>query len=192
MVEAPKSLGVHHTSMSFVYKVFDHLDMLWMGIWVYPYTVTPVEVGGIFWKIGVWLSPSDVVRSCLRLQNRLECIQHPYHMYTKCFITLICCGWAYGSTLTLLRLRRSGVEFGKIGVGRGLSDVVMSWLRLQTHLESIPHPFHMYTKCFITLICCGWAYVCALTLLCLCRLGEDFRKIWAGRSLSDVDVVMSW
>jgi hypothetical protein len=28
--------------------------------------------------------------------------------------------------------------------------------------------------------------VCALTLLCLCRLGEDFRKIWAGRSLSDV------
>ena len=57
------------------------------------------------------------------------------------------------------------MEFRKIGVGWSLSDVVMSWLRLQTHLESIPHPFHMYTKCFCTLICRGWAYECALTLL---------------------------
>ncbi len=53
MVEAPKSLGVHHTSISYVYKVFQHLDTLWMGIWVRPYTVTPVEVGGIYWKIGI-------------------------------------------------------------------------------------------------------------------------------------------
>jgi hypothetical protein len=33
-----------------------------------------------------------------------------------------------------------GGEFWKIGVGRSLSDAVMSWLRLQTHLESTPHP----------------------------------------------------
>ena len=33
------------TSMSYVYTVFQHLDMLWMGIWVYPYTVTSVQVG---------------------------------------------------------------------------------------------------------------------------------------------------
>ena len=103
---------------------------------------------------------------------------------------MICCGWACGSALTLLCLCRSGVDFRKIGVGRSLSGVVMSWLRLQTHLESIPHQYHMYTKCFSTLICCGWACVCALTLLCLCRSGEDFRKIGVGRSLSDV--VMSW
>jgi hypothetical protein len=53
MVEAPKLLGVHPTSMSYVYKVSDHLDMPWMGTWVFPYTVMPVEVGGIFWKIGM-------------------------------------------------------------------------------------------------------------------------------------------
>jgi len=41
MVKAPNPLGVHPTSMSYyVYKVFQHLDTLWMGIWVYPYTVT--------------------------------------------------------------------------------------------------------------------------------------------------------
>ncbi len=136
------------------------------------------------------MSPSDVVRSCLRLQNCLECIQHPYHMYTKCFITLICCGWGYGSALTPLCLSRSGVEFRKIGVGWSLSDVVMSWLRLQTCLECIPHPCHMYTKCFSTLICLGWAYGSALTLLHLCRSGVDFRKIGLGPSPSDV--VMSW
>jgi len=30
--------------------------MLWMGIWVHPYTVIPVYVGVKFWKIMVsWL-----------------------------------------------------------------------------------------------------------------------------------------
>jgi hypothetical protein len=53
MVEAPNPLGVHPTSMSYVYTVFQHLDMLWMGIWVYLHTVASVEVGGIFWKIGM-------------------------------------------------------------------------------------------------------------------------------------------
>jgi hypothetical protein len=47
MVEATNPLGVHPTSMSYVYKVFQHLDMPWMGmgIRVYPYTVMPVQVG---------------------------------------------------------------------------------------------------------------------------------------------------
>jgi hypothetical protein len=44
MVEATNPLGVHPSFMSFVYKMFYHLDMLWMGISVYPYTVTPVQV----------------------------------------------------------------------------------------------------------------------------------------------------
>ena len=108
-----------------------------------------------FRKIGLSPSPSDVVMSWLRLQTCLDCIPHLYHMYTQCFSTLICCGWAYGSALTLLHLCRSGVDFRKIGLSPSPSDVVMSRLMLQTHLESTPHPCHMYTKCFITLICCG-------------------------------------
>ncbi len=46
MVEAPNPLGVHPTSMSYVYKVFQNLYMPWMGIWVYPYTVTSVQGRG--------------------------------------------------------------------------------------------------------------------------------------------------
>ncbi len=146
--------------------------MLWMCIWVHPHTATPVQVrGGGIWIIGVWLSPSDVVMSWLRLQTPMDCIPHPYHMYTKCFYFLICCGWAYECTLTLLCLCMSGVDFRKIGVGLSLSDIVMSWLRLQTPVNCIPHPYRTYTQWFSTLICCGWAYECTLTLLCLCRSG---------------------
>ena len=50
MVEAPNLLAVHPTSISYVYKVFQHLDMLWMGICVCPYTVLPVQVRIGFYK----------------------------------------------------------------------------------------------------------------------------------------------
>jgi hypothetical protein len=36
-----------------VYKVFKHLHMLWMGIWVHPFTVIPGQVGFKCWKIVV-------------------------------------------------------------------------------------------------------------------------------------------
>jgi hypothetical protein len=50
--------------------------MLWMGIWVHPYTVTLVQVGVDFWKINVWPDPSDVVlRSWLSLQTHVDYIR---------------------------------------------------------------------------------------------------------------------
>ncbi len=54
--------------------------MLLMGIWVHPYTVMPLQVGVNVTKIGVGLSPSDVVMSWLRLQTPVDCIPHPYHI----------------------------------------------------------------------------------------------------------------
>ena len=64
-----------------------------------------------FWDFGVDLSLSDDVMSWLRLKPLLECIPHPYDMYTTCFSTLICYEWVNGSTLTLVCLCRSGVDF---------------------------------------------------------------------------------
>ena len=46
MVEADSHLKLIPTSILHIYKVFEHLDMLQMGIWVYPYTVTPVQGRG--------------------------------------------------------------------------------------------------------------------------------------------------
>ncbi len=101
MVEATNSFRLHPTSISYAYKVFWHLDMLWMDTWVHPYTVIMVQVGVSFWKFGVWVRSNGVVVSLLRLQTASEGIPHPYYMYTKCFSTLICCGWTYACTLTL-------------------------------------------------------------------------------------------
>ena len=84
----------------------------------------------------------------------------------------------YGSTLTVVCLCRSGVDFWDFGVDLSLSDDVMSWLRLKPLLECIPHPYDMYTKCFSTLICYEWVNGSTLTLVCLCRSGVDF---WENR-----------
>ncbi len=108
-------------------------------------------------------------------------ITHPYYMYTKCFSTLICCGLKYGYTLTLLYRCRRGWIIWKVGVWVRANGIVVSWLRLQTASDCIPHPYHMYTKCFCTLICCGWTYRCTLTLLYPCKWGWIFAKLVFGR-----------
>ena len=60
MLEGPNPLGVHPTSILYVYKVFYHLNKLWMVIWVhpYPYTVMPVQVGVDFRKIRGVVEPN--------------------------------------------------------------------------------------------------------------------------------------
>ena len=108
----------------------------------------------------------------------VECIPHPYWMWAKCFTTMICYQWAYGSTLTLLCLAGLGWIFGDIGVDLSPSDVVKTWLKLQTHMDCCLHPYWINTMCFTILICYEWVYWSTLTLLCLCRLGVDIRGYW--------------
>ena len=138
---------------------------MWRGIWGHPlpYTVSLVQVRVDFKENWGGAEPKQCCNVMVEATNlhRLYPKSMSY-VYTQCFSTLICCGWAYGCTLTLLRLCRSGVEFGNIELSPSPRDVVMSWLRLQTCLECIPHPCHMYTQCFSILICCGWAYGCTL------------------------------
>ena len=44
MVEAVEPFKLHPTSMSYIYKVFEHLKQLWMGIWQQTHTITTTEV----------------------------------------------------------------------------------------------------------------------------------------------------
>jgi hypothetical protein len=44
MVEAVKPFKLQCTFMSYIYKVFEHLKQLWMGIWQYTHTVTSTVV----------------------------------------------------------------------------------------------------------------------------------------------------
>ena len=80
------------------------------------YLDTPLQVGGGFWGFGGRPEPMWWCNVKLfRLQQASDLIPHPYWMYTKCFSTLICSVWAYGATLTVMRLCRSGVEFWGFG-----------------------------------------------------------------------------
>jgi hypothetical protein len=44
ITEDVEPFKLHPTSMSYIYKVFEHLKQLWMGIWHHPHTVTTTEV----------------------------------------------------------------------------------------------------------------------------------------------------
>ena len=44
IVEAVEPFKLHPTSMPYIYKVFEHLKQLWMGIWQHIHTVTTTEV----------------------------------------------------------------------------------------------------------------------------------------------------
>ncbi len=83
MVEAPNHHGVHSTSLSNIWKVFQPLDMPWMGTWVRPYTVAPVQGGGGFleMEMGIGPGPYDVLMSWLGPQTTVQCIPHPCHVY---------------------------------------------------------------------------------------------------------------
>ena len=118
-----------------------------MGIWVHPYAVLHVQVAVSFRGNGVWPSLYDVVVQLLRLQTHIDidCIPHTYWMYTKCFSTLRCCGWAYGVHPYAVPLHvQVGGDFRENGVLLSLYDVVVSWLRLPTPIDCIPHPYSMY------------------------------------------------
>jgi len=44
IVEAVEPFKLHPTSMSYIYKVFEHLKQLWMGTWQHIHPVTTTEV----------------------------------------------------------------------------------------------------------------------------------------------------
>ncbi len=44
MVEAVQPFKLHLTSMSYIYKVFEHLKQLWMGIWQHTHAITNTDV----------------------------------------------------------------------------------------------------------------------------------------------------
>jgi hypothetical protein len=78
MVEADSYLKLLPASMLDTYKVFEHIDMLSMGIQYQPYTVIPTLVGSDFGVLGHLWSQDDVIMSWLRLMATSNCFPHKY------------------------------------------------------------------------------------------------------------------
>ena len=106
----------------------------------------------------------------------------------KCSCTLISCEWAYGTTLSLIP-PSGGVEmvFCIIGVDQAWVMLLCHGWGSQPSWSAWSHiTWHMYTKCFGTLICCGCAYGSALSTTwklgyCPARMIVDCRD-WGSRS----------
>jgi hypothetical protein len=52
MVEADSHLKLLPISILGIYKVFEHIGMLSIGIWKQPYTVIPTQLGSDFGALG--------------------------------------------------------------------------------------------------------------------------------------------
>jgi hypothetical protein len=117
MVEAVKPRWLYPTFTLYIYKVFEHLKMLWKSSWMWPYTNTPADGGPRFWEYGVRLSGYDAMMSWLRLLSPTACIPLSHYIYIKCLSTLRCCGKAHGCGFTLILRLTVGPDFGNMGYG---------------------------------------------------------------------------
>ncbi len=63
MVEADSHLKLLHTSIMNIYKMFEHVDMLSMGIQYQPYTVIPTLLGSDCGVLDHLRSQNDVIMS---------------------------------------------------------------------------------------------------------------------------------
>ncbi len=73
------------------------------------------------------------------------------------------------------------------------NELIIQWLRLQTHMEWSPHPLHTYTRCLSSFICCGWEDWISIMLLLQSLLSHvfEFGKI-LGESPAPNGVMMQW
>ena len=78
MVEADIHLKLLPTSVLDIYKVFEHIDMLTIGIQYQPYSVIPTQLGSDFGALGHLWSQNDVIISGLMLTATSNCFPHPY------------------------------------------------------------------------------------------------------------------
>jgi hypothetical protein len=138
MVEADSHLKLLPLSILDIYKVFEHIDMLSIGIWKQPYTVKH-PAGSDFGVLGRIWSRNIVIISWLRLTATSNCFLHLYWTYTKCLSTLICCllALAYGTINTHLFTLR-GSDFWGSG-----SSVESEWchyvmVEADSHLKLLP------------------------------------------------------
>ncbi len=82
MVEADSHLKLLPTSILDIYKVFEYINTLSIGIGIQQhfYPVLPTVIGSDFGVLGhLWLwSQNDVIMSWLRLTDTSNCFLHPY------------------------------------------------------------------------------------------------------------------
>jgi hypothetical protein len=147
-----------------MYNVFEHIDMLFMGIQYHPYTGIPTQfLGSDFGVLGHLWSQNDVIMRRVEADSHLKLLPTSILDIYKTFNLIdmmYMCIWAqpYIDIPTLL-----GSDFGVLGHLWSQNDVIMSWLRLIATSNFFPHPHWTCKKCLSTLILSLLAYRSSLT-----------------------------
>ena len=81
MVEAVEPFKLHITSMSYLYEVFEHIQLLGIGIWLHIHSVTTTDVSPDLGELAK--SIGDVSVQTIPLRNGLGCrtFQTAYHIH---------------------------------------------------------------------------------------------------------------
>ncbi len=110
-------------------------------------------------------------------------------MYKKCFNTFICCGWAYGCTLTLLYLCRWGPNFENLGSGRAEPTLWCHGWGCKPPLTAS----HIHIRCIKSVLAPSYAvdgtWVHPYTVVPV-QMETKFRKFGVWQSCNDIAV--SW
>ncbi len=146
MVEAPNLHGMVPTSTANVHKAFDIILMLWIDRWNHSHAVIASLLGPDLERSR---GTNDIMMEWLRLQTNMEWFPLPLHTYKRCFTSFLCYGQIDGATIMPLPpvflAQIWGVRQNRV-MKQGLkNDVMVEWLRLQTHMEWFPLPLHTYT-----------------------------------------------
>ncbi len=171
MVQAAHSLRLQPTFILDIYKVFwKHLDVQWMGRWVYSYTL-PLQ------HLCRWYGSNSGNMGhgrarMMQWYHGWDCtpLLTASHIYIGCKQSVLAPWYAVdehmGVPLDCKNCVGGGQFQGKCGHGWAVSpnDAVLPWWTLKTAPDCIPHLYWMHTKCFSTLICSEWAYECTLTV----------------------------
>ena len=130
----------------YIYKVFKHLPMQWMVIWMHPYFITAIEVDWAGWIwITAWYKHTTTTMTWLRPRITSDWIKIPSYIYIKCLSTFQCRGRSYGCILTPSKSLRC-TELAKSGsqLGTKHTTTTMTWLWPRTTLDWTTLPSYVH------------------------------------------------
>ncbi len=137
------------TSHSHIYNMFEHFDMLSIGIQQQPYTVLPTILGSDFEVLGHLWSQHDVIMSLLRLTATSNWFPHLHYTYRKSLSTLICCALAYSKSLTQIYPSNLAhiLRFFCVTCGVKMMSLCLGWGCQPPQTASHIHIIHIDRNC---------------------------------------------
>ncbi len=81
LAEAVEPFKLQPTSMSYIYKVFEHLLRFWMGIWFHTHTVTTSDTSPDLWELAEILPDASVQTMPLRFGWGCRTYQTASHVH---------------------------------------------------------------------------------------------------------------